>query len=342
MKVRKKKLGELDILRGLVCLLVILIHTTSEGVGILKSGSLSSIGIGILNSSLRFAVPAFIALSGFTLAYVYFDQNREFKCLEFYKKRLKTIVLPYIGWNIIYGVYFIQKYQMKFTAYEFLEKLIYGDLVYHMYFMVIIFQLYIIFPIFRWLYKKYNPLGITALLGIINYISYSSVSGEHADIFILNYIGFFALGIQLALDYPKTKLFLKQKFKLILGVNLGLTLYHFSCNYAAQHYNKLLPFSGYVWILFSTSSILAYLIFAIYLEERKPKLGNYLKLISIESFTIYLSHPLLLFWISDYYPEGFSTVLKIGINTGILFGVYGIWSYAKGKRIKKKRLVLVK
>ncbi|HBD64462.1 MAG TPA: hypothetical protein DC038_08515, partial [Clostridiales bacterium] len=70
-KVNTDKLYELDYMRVIACLAVIIVHITAIGTTDYIQGSLPHIVILILNRSLKFTTPIFIFLSGLTSFYSY-------------------------------------------------------------------------------------------------------------------------------------------------------------------------------------------------------------------------------------------------------------------------------
>ena len=88
---RENNIEWLDSLRALAIIGVIMIHISSPVVKMSYGGNMIYWWIGnIINSSIRFAVPVFLMISGATML------NRKYKLGEFYKKRMMRVLLPLV------------------------------------------------------------------------------------------------------------------------------------------------------------------------------------------------------------------------------------------------------
>ena len=96
----RSRLGEIEWIRAICCILVIIIHVTAEYWTSFTVGSLQYKFNILLNGVSQFAVPCFVFISGFVLYYVY--HNREYKTLDFYKKRITKLAIPYVAWSLVY------------------------------------------------------------------------------------------------------------------------------------------------------------------------------------------------------------------------------------------------
>ena len=101
----------------------------------------------IANTATKLAVPGFIFISGLTLAYSYKEPKIN-NIYLFYKKRFINVVIPYVIWTLIYYLVYIILYNYEISLKFFLERLINGSMTYHLYFIIIIIQFYILFPMF--------------------------------------------------------------------------------------------------------------------------------------------------------------------------------------------------
>ncbi len=90
----------LDTLRALATLGVIVIHVSSPVLNMtfMKNMNLWHIG-NLVDSSVRFAVPLFLMLSGATML------NREYSLGEFYKKRMMRVLVPFLFWMVVNWIF---------------------------------------------------------------------------------------------------------------------------------------------------------------------------------------------------------------------------------------------
>lgn len=97
---RENNIEWLDSLRALAIIGVIMIHLSSPVVKMSFGGNMLYWWIGnIINSSIRFAVPVFLMISGATML------NREYKLGDFYKKRMLRVFVPLVFWMLVYWVF---------------------------------------------------------------------------------------------------------------------------------------------------------------------------------------------------------------------------------------------
>lgn len=144
---QKDHLYEFDLIRVVAALTVIGIHITASYIYLSNTAY-------ILNQLARFAVPLFLIMSGFLLYYA--DINSGFSGVKnFYIKRFKKLLRPYIIWTFIYAG--LNAYAARNWAGEIAKipyHLIWGTASYHLYFIIIILQLYLIYPWLRHQVKK--------------------------------------------------------------------------------------------------------------------------------------------------------------------------------------------
>ena len=90
---------EIDFLRIVSIIAVVLIHSTSKILDYSKFNLLAHPLTFFLNQILRFAVPLFFMISAFVLEDKYSDN---LNYISYLKKRFSKIFLPYLFWSLIY------------------------------------------------------------------------------------------------------------------------------------------------------------------------------------------------------------------------------------------------
>lgn len=166
---KRPYLPELDIVRAIGIMAVIMIHATSSIVATYDhNGALYPIYV-FLNVSSKFAVPVFIFLSGFVLFYNYYDKSFTVKTIgEFYRKRISKVIVPFLFFSffywaitryINYGFTDVPTFISYFTSWSFIHKLIIGKTYTHLYFVVIIIQFYVLAPFILLAVKRFPSLG---------------------------------------------------------------------------------------------------------------------------------------------------------------------------------------
>lgn len=288
-----KRLGEIEWIRAICCILVIMIHVTAEFWTFFSIGSIQYKLIVLLNTISQFAVPCFVCISGFVLYYVY--NNKEYNILEFYKKRITKIMIPYLIWSAIYIILKHNYFNIPINLNIIVKDILLGRASGHLYFIILILQFYIVFPLILKAYKRINNkvLSMGIFLGI-NIITILFIRIPFKDRFFMNYLMFFGLGFllgDLKLKGFKFNDFLKTT---IFTVYLIFTVYYF-----IDRYRSIvgLPFifkelHRYTWWIFSLISILNIYLLANIFNNTKVNLieNKIIRSLSNHSFTIYLSH----------------------------------------------------
>ena len=156
-------LQEVEIMRAIGIVAVVLIHVSGAGTRLTK-GSIEWLLFTVMNYSLQFAVPMFLLVSAFILAYKYSDSD-ESNWPKFYLGRVRQILLPYIIWTLIYLIYKFVICGVNTNAFlregtkNTLNVIFFGKGYYHLYFMSLIMQFYLIFPLLlkgmRWIENIY-------------------------------------------------------------------------------------------------------------------------------------------------------------------------------------------
>ncbi len=319
----KDRLEEVDYLRAIACISVVLVHLTGVYLYLDTTGTVMKTFFLCINRALIFAVPAFIFISGFVLAYNYRD--KEFAFFPFIKKRTKYLLVPYFFWTCFYYVVFVSQKIYQFSLTVFLQKLFLGDMVYHLYFVLIILQFYFLFGIINWLFKRFSSHLLLAVMLVINLLFMKYVHFQYVDRFFLQYLCFFVLGVYFATNYSLIKeKICYYKYGLAVGYVLMTALI------AQQYYHNIMLQNAYdvfrnnlYWLGYSLLAILFYYFLAL-LILRSPYSGlkKFLYKISEGSYYIYLSHPFVLMVALkiikyEYFP---STALNFLFTLLFVFG----------------------
>lgn len=285
------KLRWVDNLRTLATFCVILIHVSAPLVGSYKQMFLSSWWSGnIINGGARFAVPIFFMIIGAI------QLGKEYKLLDYLKRRAKRILPPFMFWTFIYVLFdsFVLNNQSKHgLLFDFKSGLFYG-IRHHVWFIYVLIEAYLIIPILSKWCKYSNRQELLYFLIIwsitifyaIPYFS-NDLPKFHFDNFA-GYAGFMVLGYYLnQLGEVKNKW---SVLLIILGTfgNLYGTFYLTSSSR---------EFSG-VFYEYLTFNVLLQSIGVFLLVKNTVIKGNLMNqlitFISDHSFGIYLVHILVL------------------------------------------------
>ncbi|MFC3243523.1 acyltransferase [Gordonia humi] len=155
-------------------------------------------GVGLL---LRYTRYCFFALTGFVLTYQY--RNRDLHAPTFWRKRYKLIGLPFLVWSLFYwlkrhydngGVtgIFGSAHDIELAVKSFAYDLITGHAAYHLYFMSVSMQIYLVFPAVLWVIKRtwgYHRYLLVLSGAIQAWFMYQMVRGAPTALFESGFFG---------------------------------------------------------------------------------------------------------------------------------------------------------
>ncbi|WP_379128640.1 acyltransferase [Paenibacillus sp. sgz500958] len=352
--IQKERIPQLDIFRALAILAVLAIHATSRTLSEMLDTSLFYPFL-FINKFSQFAVPSFVFLSGFVLFYNYIDRPLTGRTLgKFYGKRLMYIVVPYIVFSL---VYFVLKMHSQDTwdlpaAEQFAKLGKYlrtGTAYTHLYYVIIIVQFYVLFPLVLWILQRSRRLAALApLMGLLlqwGFVLLNKYMTNHGyweltkGSLSITYFSYFLLGAGIAIYYTSLKkwlipsrvgwrtskgavwtaLWLVWATAGIVHVGLWYRVYK-----EAAVINSLW-FEG-VSNLHALLSciILLQLSFLLYGQGRS-RLTAAIVSVGACSFGIYLLHPLLLFYYREIPFHGGYVAYTAAIAGGWLVALLGSW-----------------
>lgn len=294
-KVKRK--NEIAFINVILCMMVIFIHTASELITKQEIGSAGYIAAFIPWRISSFAVHGFIFLSGLKL-----NLKNEIKYVSFYLKRVTTVIIPYIIWVAAYYIYFCVNHYFEFDISELGGYIIRGDLSAHFYFVIVIVQFYLLFPLWRKLFKTLPPSAVLPVAAMITIASQMYITDavskyigiqlpDFTDKVFTSYLFDWAVGCYCGLYYDKFISGLKSHRKAVYISAAILTLLDLTIFYESEKTGQLMPWLAYVHMLFSVSATIALYDAALHLAKKQDII---ITLIDRGSYYIYLSHSLVI------------------------------------------------
>ena len=300
---KKDKLYELDYIRFIACFAVMIVHITATGVTEYIHGSFPYTLMLLINRSLKFTTPVFIFLSGVTSFYSYSKRNREFNYIEFLIKRLSKVLIAYFVWCIIYYVVYMRLGYYAMDIKFFLKSVLQGTISYHLYFVIIIVQMYIVGPLFYFILKKTDKkVAILILAGIVTYICAEFIRFDLSDRLFLKYMVFYMLGIFLTMEYDKYLMWIKKNKMFIIAGYIAMSLIYAIVTY----YDSV--FNTFVWFVFSSVSVFFVYLVGLLMKEKLANIYSFIKVFGQSSYYVYLMHPLILTIMTIYAQNSFLSV----------------------------------
>ncbi|MDH7479854.1 MAG: acyltransferase [Syntrophomonadaceae bacterium] len=315
-------------LRAIACLNVVLIHITANPLFYAPPGSIIQLEYLVVNQFTRFAVPSFVFLTGFTLAWKHICQRTPFEFAKFLKRRFLIVFIPYTFWSFFYFFY-IRLLSGQLTdpttinwgklGSRFIHELLVGDACYHMYFIILILQFYLLAPLFLlaaqrlYHFASWLAAGVTYQLAasIINYYYISATGIPFWDLVIgrldrncLMWVGYFVIGIAVGGRWDSIREWVK-KFGsyfsipwLLLWVALILDFYYYIGQ--GRYFSGVVTSSKPLVMLYC----LAFLPLISWLGSRLSytSLNRMVLDLSDHSYGIFLAHPLVISLLQNHWP----------------------------------------
>lgn len=324
----KERVPFLDLFRCVCILAVITIHVTSDPVVKLSPYPRVHFIYFAVNGACAFAVPAFIFLSAFVLFYNYQGRwNRETGRL-FFARRLTYIIVPYLIWSCAYytGIQISLGESILAGSADFFNRLLTGKNYAHLYYIVIMVQFYMLFPLLMGLLQRYPQVGRHLItIGLLlqtgffllnRYVLQLPATGSLAFSYLLVYL----TGAYLGLNYQAAQAWLNRRGQvwLLLWLAIG-ALYIYRAWLGTQDPDFARLWQPYAhFILYQTYALTSCLVLFRLADSLYRRWGSRLELLSRwgqASFFIYLAHPaVLLFWrqhvvVTSQYGYQLTTIL---------------------------------
>ncbi|HEY8342863.1 MAG TPA: acyltransferase [Calditerricola sp.] len=296
---------QINVLRVLAAFSIIAIHVTAGQAAV-------NAGAYWVNQLTRFASPLFVVMSGMVLAAN--ERKRPSPSLGvFYRKRFLRVLIPYVLWSFFYELYTLWSQGLLDGATiqavlreQFPRDLLRGTAFVHLYFILIMVQLYVLFPfLFRFL--AVCPRTVLAAT--------FSVSAAMQALIYAHQLGVLTLP---RLPVPYAALFLPWLFYFVLGMAVMVykekwqDLWRKPARHGAVVLMWLLSFCLFVidgllsgtyavsikpsaFVYGIVTFLLFYLILFVWLPERMWERGQKAwRYLAQMSFLYYLAHPLIL------------------------------------------------
>ncbi|GMA14298.1 acyltransferase (plasmid) [Deinococcus metallilatus] len=159
------RLPAVDIFRGLAIIAVVAHHLTGFALRQAADGSALGEGLALLNRTLHFVVPAFVFMTAVVLTR---SALRHFEPRTYYWARVRTALLPYLLWTVLYVLFRVATGQDRAAALgdpgRWQVWLQYGKGYFHLYFLLIVLQFYLVLPLLLPLWRRAWPF-LAVLLG---------------------------------------------------------------------------------------------------------------------------------------------------------------------------------
>ena len=322
-----KRLNEIQFARAFAMFAVLFVHFSSTGLGTVLPESGTFYVYSTFNTLGKIGVPVFFFLSGLVLFYSY--NKRPFTkdtIISFYKKRLKYIIVPYIFISILYFACKVYLYydftSLSVMLQRFFDELLHGKAYTHLYFLFVLIQFYLVFPLLLYVFKKVKVHVLTVLVISLLlqfawfYVNKNYVQVEARGSIFLSYLSFFLFGAAVGVNYLKLDEWWsanKKKcgfFAVVLFSIAAGSLIFVDISIRIGTIAEWLPSTPYrsyifdgLWVLLGLAGCMMTLwLGKMVIALHNEPLSRFLNRLASLSFGIYLLHPFFLIFFRDALP----------------------------------------
>ncbi|BCJ87064.1 acyltransferase [Effusibacillus dendaii] len=323
----KDRISEIQYLRGIAFCAVAMQHV----IGVYNQVTISlgeSVILAVFLELVKFAVPTFVFITGLVLFYNY---NEGVRYPSFIWKRIKEILIPYLIWSVLYAVSFPPDNPFHVSPIrEFTHQWITGTAFYHLWFVVMIFQFYLLYPLFQRLMLWFRTIRRQIWLLLVSGILYLAVLWASLYAIPRGLIRFDNPILHALLDKYRDRNFLLWFFYFLLGAVAGLSVSRWRDWIKRIHYWNIPIFLIlFAWVTsmlansinlsnklklnaniatslrpsmfwFSVSSIALVYVLSVQMSQRENWLSHLTESIGKYSYGAYLIHALVLQMIGGF------------------------------------------
>lgn len=306
-----RHLYEIDVLRLLTFLCVIGVHTIGATAD--KTDLPMWFGLDLLH----FTREVFFALTAFVLVYSY--QAHPVPMRRFWSRRFLLIGLPYLTWSAIYivvGYLNSPSGGLTDVLHTYLLAVAQGTAKYHLYFLLVTMQVYLLVPVIIWLVRVTRGRHPALLLitfavqaGLLAWLHYDFAStgwyGRWAKTLFVTYTFVIVAGA-VAADHQQAFLtWIRERRGVIAALTGGCLAVLGVAFWAEVHvlgsdYNTAGSPMQPVMVLWGAAIALAFLAVGSWWADRRRAgslMARFVDRASDRSFAIFLVHPLILWWL---------------------------------------------
>lgn len=306
-----------------------------------------------LNQWSRVCLPIFVFVSGFALFYVY-GKGTKVDYKIFYGKRLQSVILPYALWSFIYLILrniFNKTYEffslpLKDLIVEYFKWTLWENIHITLWFVLMITQLYLLFPLFRRAILRIKRPTLAVLMHTLIYfilttylvhfrrdtgIALIDFIQNHYKVNFLGWYYYFFLGGMAALGWNRLKEIQWNHWALFGSYVLAALLvlleaYRGFLLYGRAHLESYISLRPTVMI----NSLLAlptfYLLGKSFMSS--PGVSRWISKVSRYSYGIYFVHPQVLTILKILMGRALGTYTARMSYLAVLFSLTFIFSFA--------------
>ena len=306
LAVRRDYVYHVDVVRLVTFVCVVGVHAITSTM------NPQSIASGAVVSLMHFTRGAFFVLTAFVLTYVY--SSAPLRVRPFWGRRFLYVGVPYVVWTVVYWWVALRAMPQPADLCQLGIDLVTGTGNYHLYFLLVSLQLYLLFPVLLWLVRRARGHHVALVvvsgaveLGLMALAHYPHWPGPwstlQANVLVLSpmYQFYFVVGALAAVHHERLRTWVRQHPRAVVGALVGTAAVHVgvylgqlsSSGSVARAYDPLQP-SVVPWTVAVTLGLYAWGCFYAARRQSGSRLARFVDLASVTSFGVFLVHPLFL------------------------------------------------
>jgi peptidoglycan/LPS O-acetylase OafA/YrhL len=265
---------------------------------------------------LQYGREVFFALTAFVL--MYSTWGRTVRARSVWRRRIGYVAVPYLAWSAVYYAYGVLGPQHLVPSLAtFGWDLLYGGAEYHLYFLVVTLQLYLVFPLISWFVRRTAGrvgqvlIAVTALnlawMAAVAYVPEPAGPAGwlwvHAYEILPTYTMYVLAGCYAAVHFDRITRFVRDRSRRLLQVGAAsavaaLAVYAVQLGWMPPRVANQVIQPG---MLLSCVAAIAVVSVIGYRWAHGPRRHQRtIQVLSEASFGVYLAHPLILQFLIDY------------------------------------------
>lgn len=308
-----------EVFRGLAILEVVFHHTSGRFLGTLDREGFAWLVMAVLNRTLHYAVPAFLMMTALVLTAALL---RQFRLGRYAANRALRALLPYLLWSGVYLVYRYYAFCMSPEWSRWMDYLLWGKAYYHLYFLAVAMQLYLLLPLIAPAARLRPPfwavlIMIIALTLAVYWFNRLVYHVPYTGSCVLWYTPVILLGAWLATQTGRLDAVLRRGWLFALGCTIvGIWLYlPLALDALRGQVVNTFQYQIGNW-LFTVGVSFLLLVVAYWLSHRAQRVVGGVEVLGRYSLQIYLLHPLIL---SELARWGLASALQVRFALPLFF-----------------------
>lgn len=304
-------LEQLDLFRVLTFAAVVVVHDVGNG------SAAQAVPANAVEVVFHYTREAFFFLSGFVLAYSVRD--RPLRLRRFWPRRFRLIGIPYVVWTVLYVLYGVWRGGHEVTAGVLWHRvwfgLVLGQASYHLYFLLVSMQIYLVFPLLNRLRRvgTTHPYVLLGVLGVLDAVvlqfahqshpvgSHAEFAAEWAYVTVVPYLFWVVGGSVVAWNLERVQPFLGRHRRPLVVAGVAALVFALGAYALQLHLGAKTGLAANViqpmMLVWGSGAIcLQGLVALAWLRRRRPdsRATRAVRWGSSASFGVYLIHPIIL------------------------------------------------